>query len=71
MALRSSIHRKPADQSGADKRVTGNMFARRERNLAWAMGQCLEPALRDVDVVVAPSYGPAWKSDLTLGHEVV
>lgn len=39
----------------------------RERNLAWATGTCLSTALRDADVVVAPSYGPAWKSDLTLG----
>jgi amidase len=39
----------------------------RERNLAWATGTCLATALRDADVVVAPSYGPAWKTDLTLG----
>jgi amidase len=39
----------------------------RERNLAWATSTCLGTALRDADVVVAPSYGPAWKSDLTLG----
>jgi amidase len=39
----------------------------RERNLAWATEQCLGVALRDVDVVIAASYGPAWKNDLTLG----
>lgn len=39
----------------------------RERNLAWATGTCLAGALRDVDVVAAPAYGPAWKNDLTLG----
>jgi amidase len=39
----------------------------RERNVAWATGTCLGTVLRDADVVVAPSYGPAWKSDLTLG----
>jgi amidase len=39
----------------------------RMRNLAWATDQCLGVALRDVDVVVAASYGPAWKNDLTLG----
>jgi amidase len=39
----------------------------RERSVAWATGTCLSTALRDADVVVAPSYGPAWKSDLTLG----
>jgi amidase len=39
----------------------------RRRNLAWATGECLEPALAEVDVLVAPTYGPAWKSDLVLG----
>ena len=41
--------------------------AARERNLAWAVTSCLGPALEDADVVVAPAYGPAWKSDLTIG----
>jgi len=41
--------------------------AARARNVAWATTGCLEPALESVDVVVAPSYGPAWKNDLTLG----
>jgi amidase len=40
----------------------------RERNLAWAVGQVLEPGLRDADVYVAPCFGPSWKSDLTLGQ---
>lgn len=39
----------------------------RVRNLAWALEQCLNPAMGACDVLVAPSYGPAWKSDLTLG----
>ena len=39
----------------------------RARNLDWALGGCLEPALSGCDVLVAPAYGPAWKSDLTLG----
>jgi len=39
----------------------------RARNLAWATSTCLGPALATVDLVVAPSYGPAWKNDLTLG----
>ena len=39
----------------------------RARNLAWAVEQCLSPAMGACDVLVAPSYGPAWKSDLTLG----
>ena len=42
----------------------------RERNLAWARGACLEPALDQVEVLLAPAYGPAWKSDLVLGDRV-
>ena len=39
----------------------------RERNLAWAREVCLGPALEGVDVVLAPAFGPAWKSDLVVG----
>ncbi len=39
----------------------------RDRNLHWAVKRCLEPALGEVDVLIAPTYGPAWKSDLVLG----
>ncbi len=39
----------------------------RRRNLAWALGTCLEPGIDGADVIVAPSYGPAWKSDLVVG----
>ena len=39
----------------------------RVRNLAWALDECLEPALSDADCFVAPCYGPAWKHDLVLG----
>jgi amidase len=28
---------------------------------------CLEPALVGADVLVAPAYGPSWKSDLVVG----
>lgn len=48
-------------------RASPDYASARERNLAWATAQCLEPALATVDLVVAPSYGPAWKNDLTLG----
>jgi amidase len=41
--------------------------AARARNLAWAVEGCLHPALAEVDVLIAPTYGPAWKSDLVLG----
>lgn len=39
----------------------------RSGNLEWSIKKCLEPALEACDVLVAPAYGPAWKSDLTLG----
>lgn len=39
----------------------------RARNLAWALDACLGPAMADADVLIAPTYGPAWKSDLVLG----
>jgi amidase len=41
--------------------------AARARNLAWAIETCLVPALAGVDVLIAPTYGPAWKNDLLLG----
>ena len=41
--------------------------AARRRNLAWAIDTCLQPALEGVDVLLAPAYGPAWKSDLAVG----
>ena len=39
----------------------------RRRNLSWALGTVLEPALASADVLVAAYMGPAWKSDLILG----
>lgn len=39
----------------------------RERNLAWARSTCLEPTFERLDVLLAPAWGPAWKSDLVLG----
>lgn len=39
----------------------------RARNLLWALTECLGPALDGCDALIAPCYGPAWKSDLTLG----
>jgi amidase len=41
--------------------------AARARNLGWAVTACLEPALEGADVLLAPAYGPAWKSDLVIG----
>lgn len=39
----------------------------RARNLDWALRVVLEPALVDSEVLITPTYGPAWKSDLILG----
>jgi amidase len=39
----------------------------RERNLLWAIETCLTPALADVDLLLAPAFGPSWKSDLIVG----
>ncbi|MGH3733093.1 MAG: amidase family protein [Acidimicrobiales bacterium] len=39
----------------------------RRRNLAWALETCLEPGIEGADVILAPAYGPTWKSDLILG----
>jgi amidase len=39
----------------------------RQRNLAWAVDTCLTPGLDGVDVIIAPAYGPSWKSDLVVG----
>ena len=43
----------------------------RDRNLRFARDACLGPALATgVDVLVAPAYQPAWKSDLLHGDQV-
>jgi amidase len=42
----------------------------RRRNLKWAEKTCLGPALEKFDVLIAPTYGPAWKSDLILGDRL-
>jgi amidase len=39
----------------------------RARNLQWAVDTCLCPGLEGVDVLIAPAYGPSWKSDLAVG----
>ena len=41
--------------------------AARERNARWALEEVLNPALEGCDIIVAPAYGPAWKSDLVNG----
>jgi amidase len=37
----------------------------RKRSSEWAENECLGPALNSFDLLIAPAYGPAWKSDLT------
>ncbi|MDE3007679.1 MAG: amidase [Acidobacteriota bacterium] len=39
----------------------------RANNLQWAIDECLAPGLDGVDAILAPAYGPAWKSDLVIG----
>ncbi|HVA71370.1 MAG TPA: amidase family protein [Acidimicrobiales bacterium] len=39
----------------------------RKRNLAWAVETCLTPGLDGFDLVIAPAFGPSWKSDLSVG----
>lgn len=41
----------------------------RSRNLDWAVTQCLEPGIDGWDVLIAPSYAPAWKIDLVNGDQ--
>lgn len=48
-------------------RAAGAYPEARSRNLAWALEGCLLPAMADVDAIVAPTYGPAVKSDLAVG----
>ena len=40
----------------------------RTRNVQWARTVCLDPAFATVDLLIAPTYAPAWKSDFVLGH---
>ena len=48
-------------------RASAQYAKARQRNLDWAIEKCLRPGLHDVDLVLAPAYGPAWKSDLAVG----
>jgi amidase len=51
-------------------RANPDYAAARRRNLKWAEKTCLGPALEKFDVLIAPTYGPAWKSDLILGDRL-
>ena len=49
-------------------RAGGAYLDARSRNTDWAVTRCLGPALDGHDVLVAPAYMPAWKTDFVLGH---
>lgn len=48
-------------------RVTPEYVAARARNLDWIRTN-IEPAFIDHDILIAPAYAPAWKTDFVLGH---
>ena len=48
-------------------RDTNEYRSARFNNLKWAVEECLTPGLDGADVILAPAYGPAWKSDLIVG----
>lgn len=56
-----------ADSPGRAGRVYQDA---RRRNIEFARDACLGPAFDTVDVLVAPAYAPAWKSDLVLGDAI-
>lgn len=51
--------------------VDAEALAARERGLQWARHECLDPALSAWDVLLAPTYTPAWKHDFVLGHPTI
>jgi amidase len=52
-------------------RASDTYQARMERMTNWAVNECLEPGLGEHDIIIAPAYAPAWKSDLVLGDPAV
>ena len=55
-------------QSSGGRAGAGYAPARR-RNLEWARDTCLVPGIEGADVIVAPAFTPAWKSDLVVGGD--
>jgi amidase len=56
--------------AGSEGRADPAYAEARERCLAWAVEETLAPALDGAgapELLIAPAYGPAWKSDLTGG----
>jgi amidase len=56
------------DRAVARGGVDAESTSARERGVQWARAQCLDPALAEWDVLLAPTYVPAWKHDFVLGH---
>lgn len=56
--------------AACDGRAADAYGQARRRNVEFARDRCLGPAFDRVDVLVAPAYEPAWKSDLLLGDQV-
>jgi len=52
---------------GTGGRAGGAYATSRARTLDWAVGTCLGPGIEGAHVLIAPAYGPAWKSDLAVG----
>jgi amidase len=54
--------------SACSGRDSDDYHAARRRNIEWARAQCFGPAFDAFDVLIAPAYAPAWKTDFVLGH---
>lgn len=53
--------------AACDGRVSPAYADARARNLEW-VGMQLDQAFAEHDILIAPAYMPAWKTDLVLGH---
>jgi amidase len=56
--------------AGCAGRADEDYSGARERNVEFARDRCLGPAFEQADVLIAPAYQPAWKSDLVHGDQV-
>lgn len=54
--------------SACSGRDSDDYRAARRRNVEWAQARCFGPAFAAFDVLIAPAYAPAWKTDFVLGH---
>ena len=56
------------EQAVARGGVDDDARSAQQRVRAWARDECLDPALQEFDLLIAPTYAPAWKHDFLLGH---